>query len=92
MMRMHSPITSVILVLLILLVASSPQVYAAQCFAANNELKDAAGRYVDNTWSTADEAKYEPIEGWCFTDQVTSMKELFKGASTFNEDITAWDT
>jgi surface protein len=93
---MRSPITSVIHVvlldLLILLIASSPQVHAAQCFDANNELKDAADRYVAGTWSTADNDTYGPIEGWCFTDQVTSMKELFKGASTFNADINAWDT
>ena len=93
---MRYPITSVIHVvlldLLILLIASSPQVHAAQCFDANNDLKGAAGRYVAGTWSNADNVTYGLIEGWCFTDQVTSMKDLFKGASTFNADINAWDT
>eukprot|EP00957_Ditylum_brightwellii_P057842 4386279-Ditylum_brightwellii.AAC.1 len=54
-------------------VSPSSQPSYEKCFAANLELKNAAGRYVDNTWSTADEDKYGPIEDWCFTDQVTSM-------------------
>jgi len=35
--------------------------------------------------------KYGTISEWD-TSEVTNMKELFKGAKTFNDDISKWDT
>ena len=43
------------------------------------------------TDATATEATYGHISTW-ETSGVTDMSELFKGASSFNEDISAWDT
>ncbi|CAJ1933201.1 unnamed protein product [Cylindrotheca closterium] len=37
------------------------------------------------------EAFYGPIENWCFSPDVTSMKELFRDSGSFNRDISNWD-
>lgn len=33
-----------------------------------------------------------PMGTWCFEDTVTSMHELFRDKTDFNEDISEWDT
>ena len=43
-------------------VSPSSQPSYEKCFVDNLELKNAAGRYVGNAWTTADEDKYGPIE------------------------------
>ena len=46
-----------------------------------------------NLWfsdNTAALAEYGPMSEWC-TENVTSMNNLFKDRTTFNEDISNWD-
>ena len=52
-------------------------------------IRTAVAAWLDDP--TAAEVTYGHISTWD-TSGVTDMSELFKGASSFNEDISAWDT
>jgi len=66
----------------------------AGCFHTDTELSDAVSDWF-NTGSPELKAlvvaQYGQIGDWCIAAGVTSMKDLFKGESTFNEDISNWD-
>ncbi|CAJ1940008.1 unnamed protein product, partial [Cylindrotheca closterium] len=62
------------------------------CFQSNFELKNT----VDDWFQSSElkalvEAQYGQIGDWCFSSGVTSMRELFRARTTFNEDIGNWD-
>ena len=57
-------------------------------FANNTVLINAVNLwFLDNTAALA---TYGPISEWC-TENVTSMNNLFKDRTTFNDDISNWD-
>jgi hypothetical protein len=67
-----------------------------QCFADNGVLKGAISLYSygpTGLYQTNVLARYGPIEGWCFTPALTSMRNLLNGvgAEKFNADISRWD-
>ena len=51
-------------------------------------IRDAVTAWLDNSSQAA--GTYGAIETWCTAD-VTDMSELFKSASSFNDDIVDWD-
>ncbi|CAJ1943810.1 unnamed protein product [Cylindrotheca closterium] len=62
------------------------------CFQSNNELSDAVGNWFQSSQSKASvKNTYGPVGDWCFGAGVTSMYQLFKDRSAFNEDISNWD-
>jgi len=66
------------------------------CFQTYVELKTAVDQYVEqdcaNDRNCAVGVMYGyPMNSWC-TTHVTSMSELFYQMTSFNEDISAWDT
>ena len=54
----------------------------------NDTLKDAVSDWIDNSASA--EFTYGHISDWDVS-QVTTMRDLFKGKSSFDEDISGWD-
>ena len=61
------------------------------CFeASGDDLRQAATDYVAGNNVAAIEAEYGPIEGWC-VGAVTDFSDVFNGADSFNQDISAWD-
>ncbi|CAJ1946429.1 unnamed protein product [Cylindrotheca closterium] len=62
------------------------------CFETNTELSDAVSNwFTSSEFKASVEAQYGLIEDWCLGPGVTSMEDLFKDKSTFNEDISNWD-
>ena len=57
-------------------------------FPNSSVLRDAVDLWFSN--NTAALATYGPISEWC-TENVTSMNNLFKDRTTFNDDISNWD-
>ena len=75
--------------LLLGVLGMSAQAHALKCFAADGAyLKEAVNKVVGGTWTDADADtdEYGPIENWC-TKEVTTMRNLFYGKSTFNAGI-----
>ncbi|RYG66765.1 BspA family leucine-rich repeat surface protein [archaeon] len=58
-------------------------------FTTNNTLKEAVKVWCDKDARARAEREYGHISTWN-TSQVTSMKELFKNKSDFNDDISTW--
>ena len=56
-------------------------------FTANDELKRAAQEWIDN--EPLAETKFGPISHWDVSE-ISSMKELFRGAASFNADLSRW--
>ena len=69
----------------------SPVSFAAAggFFADNVTIREAVALWLSD--ATTAEATYGHISTWA-TGGVTDMSYLFRGASSFNEDIGAWDT
>ncbi|CAJ1935890.1 unnamed protein product [Cylindrotheca closterium] len=62
------------------------------CFESNSELSEAVGNWFQPSELKASvESTYGPIKDWCFAASVTSMRNLFSGRTTFNEDIGNWN-
>ena len=57
-------------------------------FSNNDELKGAVKDWLEDDGKA--KKKYGDISKWDVSE-VTSMKELFKGATDFNGDLSSWD-
>ena len=79
-------------------------IFRQVCFPNKTELKAAVDVYIEQNCATNTinsgcsiggrsiaETYGWPIGTWCVS-QVTDMSELFKGKTTFNEDISGWNT
>ncbi|CAJ1933199.1 unnamed protein product [Cylindrotheca closterium] len=62
------------------------------CFQSNSELVGAVDEWFQSSKTKASvERQYGTIGDWCFGPGVTSMQELFRDRTNFNEDIGNWD-
>ena len=84
-------------VILLLLAYITHIVIAEKCFQDRDELKSAVDEFIDGDCGDSNNKlcnvtnTYGPMNSWCIGN-VTSLRYLFSVKSTFNEDISGWDT
>jgi surface protein len=75
--------------------SASPTLDPKTCFDNRNELGDAVEIFIRNeseAMSILNETYGLPIGTWCFSESLKNMSYVFYETSTFNEDISTWDT
>ena len=86
---------AVVLTLLLSARASRLARAAGRCFADSDELAEAIKEYANNANCLLGQCEVaevygNPMNSWC-VGNVTDMRFMFEGASSFNGDISGWD-